>query len=119
MEECPACCTGFTKTILLLGMTGLSKDHINDHIASWYEWSIRGSYPQQERLSIQQPLNVNNMCKAMLKMGSNVDQKLTLYKEVLEGIGLSQTLDDVKHSIDNPLPNQFDLATRSIADNAV
>jgi hypothetical protein len=32
--------------------------------------------------------------------------------------GLSQTLHDLKYSVDNPLPKQFDLATRSIADNA-
>jgi hypothetical protein len=55
--ECPAC-TGFTKTILLLGMTGISEAHI------------------QRRLNIQKPLDVDNMCKAMLKMGSKIDQKL-------------------------------------------
>jgi hypothetical protein len=55
--ECPAC-KRFTKTILLLGMTGLSEPYI------------------KKRLKIQQPLNAKNMCHAMLKMGSKVDQQL-------------------------------------------
>jgi hypothetical protein len=55
--ECRAC-TKFTKTILLLGMTGLSEPYI------------------KQRLNIREPLNANNMCKAMLKMGNKVDQQL-------------------------------------------
>jgi hypothetical protein len=55
--ECQAC-KGFTKAILLLGMTGLSEHRL------------------QQRLGILQSLNVNNMCRAMLKMRSKIDQKL-------------------------------------------
>jgi hypothetical protein len=55
--ECPVC-KPFTKDILLLGMTGLSEPYI------------------KQRLDIQQPLNADNMCQAMLKMGSRVDQQL-------------------------------------------
>lgn len=47
-------CEGFTKATLLLGVTGLSEHHL------------------QQRLSIQQSLNLSNVCKATLRMGSKV-----------------------------------------------